>query len=82
MFAKPALVFKNGELVVEEGQIVKTVLGKTHVIKPEYNEDIEKPLKKYFDNYQTISLPNFKISDDEMEECIGSSITVHPCVRD
>jgi len=82
MFAKPALVFKNGQLIVKEGQIVKTVHGKTHVIKPEYNEDIEKPLKKYFDNYQTISLPNFKISDDEMEECIGSSITVHPCVRD
>ena len=24
---------------------------------------------------------DFKISDDEMEECIGSRITVHPCVR-
>ena len=43
------------------------------------NEDIEKPLKKYFDDYQTISLPNFKISNDEMEECIGSQVKVHPC---
>lgn len=81
MFAKPALVFKNGTLVVKEGDVVETVLGVTHVVKPEFNEDIEKPLKEYFDAYQTISLPNFKISNDEMEECIGSKVRVHPCTR-
>ena len=79
MFAKPALVFKNGVLVVKDGSIVETVRGVTHVVQPDYNEDIEKPLKKYFDDYQTISLPNFKISSDEMEECIGSKVRVHPC---
>ncbi len=79
MFAKPALVFKNGVLVVKDGDIIETVHGVTHVVKPDYNEDIEKPLKKYFDDYQTISLPNFKISNDEMEECIGSQVKVHPC---
>ena len=81
MFAKPALVFKNGTLVVKEGDVVETVLGVTHVVKPEFNEDIEKPLKEYFDTYQTISLSNFKISTDEMEECIGSKVTVHPCTK-
>jgi len=78
MFAKPAYVFKNGTLVVKDGEIVETVKGITHVVKPEYDKAIEKPLKKYFDNYQTISFNNFKISNDEMIECIGNEIEVHP----
>ena len=82
MFAKPVLVFKNGALVVQDGEIVKTVRGVTHVVKPEYDQGIEKSLTKYFDDYQTISLPNFKISNDEMEECIGSEVRVHPCTTD
>ena len=79
MFARPSYVFKNGQLVVKDGEIIQTVLGVTHTVKPEYDTRIEKFLKKYFDDYQTISLPNFKISDDEMVECIGSEIVTHPC---
>ncbi len=78
MFAKPAYVFKNGTLVVKDGEIIKTVQGVTHVVKPEYDHAIEKPLKKYFDDYQTISFNNFKISNDEMVECIGNEIETHP----
>lgn len=78
MFAKPAYVFKNGTLIVKDGEIVETVKGITHVVKPEYDKAIEKPLKKYFDDYQTIAFNNFKISNDEMVECIGNEIEVHP----
>lgn len=78
MFAKPAYVFKNGTLIVKDGKIVETVQGVTHVVKPEFDRAIEKPLKKYFDDYQTIAFNNFKISNDEMVECIGNEIEVHP----
>lgn len=78
MFAKPAYVFKDGKLIVKDGEIIETVQGVTHVVKPEYDKAIEKPLKKYFDDYQTISLNNFKISNDEMIECIGNEIETHP----
>ena len=79
MFAKPAMVFKNGTLIVKNGEIVETVKGVTHTAKPEFDIAIEKPLQKYFENYQTIAMRNFKISDDEMVECIGSDIETHPC---
>ena len=79
MFAKPIMVFKNGELVVENGKVTKTVQGITHVVKPEFDRSIEKPLKKYFDDYQTIAFNNFRISSDEMAECIGGEIQIHPC---
>lgn len=79
MFAKPTLVFKNGTLIVKDGEIVETVQGVTHVTKPDYDSAIEKPLKKYFDDYQTIAMSNFKISNDEMVECIGNELEIHPC---
>ena len=77
MFAKPAFVFKNGTLIVKDGEVIKTVQGVTHATKPDYDKAIEKPLKKYFDNYQTIDMNNFKISNDEMIECIGSELEIH-----
>ena len=79
MFSKPVYVFKNGTLVVKDGEIKETVKGVTHVVKPEFDHAIEKPLKKYFDDYQTIAFDNFKISNDEMVECIGSKTELHPC---
>jgi len=81
MFARPAYVFKNGKMIVKDGQIIETVKGVTHVVKPDYDKSIEKSLRTYFDKFQTISLDNFKISNDEMEECIGSQVVEHPCKK-
>ncbi len=79
MFANPIMVFKNGIQIVRDGAIIETVQGITHVVKPEFDHSIEKPLKKYFDDFQTIAFDNFKISNDEMSECIGSELQIHPC---
>jgi formylmethanofuran dehydrogenase subunit A len=73
-------VFKNGEMVVKDGEIVKTVWGTTHVVRPEYDKSVEKDLKKYFDKYMTMKMGNFTISDDEITEDGRGSITVHPTV--
>lgn len=66
MFAKPDYVFKDGELVVKDGKVVKVVWGKTHTTKPAFDIGVEKDLKAYFDKYHTIQLDNFKMSDDEL----------------
>ena len=68
MFAKPNYVFKDGELVVKDGVVIKVVWGKTHVTKPAFDTAIEQDLKKYFDKYHTIQLDNFKISNDEIAD--------------
>jgi len=68
MFSKPSYVFKDGELVVKDGEIIKVVWGKTHTAKPAYDQNIEKGLKDYFDKYHTIQLDNFKISNDEIAQ--------------
>jgi len=78
MFEKPDYVFKDGQLVVVDGKVVSTKWGTTHTVKPNFDAQVEKGLKDYFDRYLTMKLGNFKISDDEITEDGRGSITVHP----
>jgi len=79
MFSKPVYVFKDGELIVQNGKIVKVINGNTHTLRPEYDKSIERSLKKYFDKYQTVKLGNFKIDDDEILEHGNDKIIIQPC---
>ena len=77
MFAKPDFVFKDGELVVKDGKVIKVVWGKTHVTKPSFDQNIEQNLKKYFHQYHTIQLNNFKISNNEIDDSGRGGIIEH-----
>ena len=77
MFSKPDFVFKDGELVVRDGKVVKVTWGATHTAKPAFDIGVEKDLKDYFDKYHTMQLDNFKISDDEISSDGRGSIVVH-----
>jgi len=77
MFAKPDYVFKDGELVVKDGKVIKVVWGKTHTAKPAFDIGVEQGLKQYFDKYHTIQLDNFKISNDEIAEDGRGGIITH-----
>ncbi|MGB7815665.1 MAG: formylmethanofuran dehydrogenase subunit A [Methylotenera sp.] len=77
MFSKPDYVFKDGELVVKNGKVVKVVWGATHTAKPAFDISVEQGLDEYFKKYHTIQLDNFKISDDEITEDGRGKIIVH-----
>jgi formylmethanofuran dehydrogenase subunit A len=79
MFERPVYVFKNGELIVRNGDICALTKGATHTVRPEFDSGIERPLKDYFDRYHSIRLENFKISNDEMTGSIGSRIMPAAC---
>ena len=79
MFSQPSLVFKDGKLVVQDGAIIGAATTRTHVVRPEYDDAIERTLGSYFEAHHTIRLRNFQISDDEMAEGIGSPVVIHPC---
>jgi formylmethanofuran dehydrogenase subunit A len=78
MFTTPEFVFKNGELIVRDGKVIKVVNGATHVARPEYNRSIEKPLKEYFDRYHTVRMENFRLSDEEIIDGGRGEIIVQP----
>ena len=79
MFSKPDYVFKDGELVVKDGEVVKVTWGHTHTVKPEFDRGIEKDLKQYFDRYHTMSMDNFKVSSDEIAEGGRGGVIVQAC---
>jgi formylmethanofuran dehydrogenase subunit A len=78
MFATPELVFKNGEVVVRDGKVVKVVQGATHVVRPDFDRSIEKPLGDYFSRYQTVAMENYKLADDEITVGDKGAIVVQP----
>jgi len=78
MFATPVMVFKNGELIVRNGSIVKVVQGATHVVRPDYDPGIETSLKDYFSRYHTVQMENFKLADREIVDGDKGSIVVQP----
>ena len=79
MFEKPDYVFKDGELVVKDGQVVKVTWGHTHTVKPEFDRGIEKDIKQYFDTYHTMSMKNFQVSSDEIAEGGRGGVVVQAC---
>jgi formylmethanofuran dehydrogenase subunit A len=79
MFERPRLVFKNGQVVVEEGRITQPITGTTQVVRPDYDPGIENVINQWFERYHTIGMQNLMISDDEMAEGIGSPVNIHPC---
>jgi formylmethanofuran dehydrogenase subunit A len=79
MFSKPDYVFKDGELVVKDGEVIKVTWGHTHTVKPEFDRGIEKDLKQYFDQYHTMSMENFKVSSDEIAEGGRGGVIVQAC---
>jgi formylmethanofuran dehydrogenase subunit A len=79
MFSKPDLVFKDGELVVRQGEVIKLTWGTTHVVRPAFDLRIEKGLADYFDRYLPMKVGNFKMADDELTDNGRGRLKIHPC---
>jgi formylmethanofuran dehydrogenase subunit A len=66
MFEKPDYVFKDGTLVAKNGKIVKVTDGGTHTLRPGFDKAVLKPLQAYFEQFHTVRLENFRVSDGEI----------------
>jgi formylmethanofuran dehydrogenase subunit A len=69
-FKRAWLVIKGGEIVVKEGEIVKTVYGKTYYAEPEVPVELKKELEaflaKKFKEYYSITKDSFIIREHEL----------------
>jgi len=80
MFATPEYVFKDGDVIVRDGKLVKVTAGKVHTVKPDYDRSIEAEVADYFERYLSTTAAAFRITADELCEC-GSGLVVHDCHR-
>ena len=67
MFSYPRYVIKGGEVVIEEGEIRKTVEGKGLYVHPTYDEKIEAFIRPLFQQYYTMSFDNYPVEMERIE---------------
>jgi len=80
MFTSPEYVFKDGEVIVRDGRIVKVTWGRYHTVQPAYDRGIEKRLRDYYKRFQTIRADHLRISAEEMDVFgHGAAVLTHPC---
>jgi formylmethanofuran dehydrogenase subunit A len=82
MFSAPEYVFKDGELVVHNGKVVRVTWGRTHTVRPAYDRGIERRLAEHCARYMTIRADHLQIGDEEMRTFgHGADVVTHPCRR-
>jgi formylmethanofuran dehydrogenase subunit A len=50
MFGAATLVFKDGELVVRDGEVIRCRWGRALTVRPEHDAAIERRVRKYYDD--------------------------------
>ena len=64
MFRKAQWVFKNGQLIIVNGEFVKRQFGQTMTVKPHFDRQIETTVKNYFDQFYSMKLSNYGVQND------------------
>ena len=68
MFELPRYVIHAGQLVVEEGDIRTPGLGKSLYVAPSYDEDDERDIAAWFDEFYTIRFKNYPVALDYLHD--------------
>ncbi len=69
---KATYTIKDGEIVVKDGEIMKTVFGKTLWVKPVVKQDLLEKVKtdisKKFEEYYTVKFSNYPVQESSLAE--------------
>jgi formylmethanofuran dehydrogenase subunit A len=63
MFELPRHVIKAGRIIVEHGEIREDVQGKTLLVSPEYDRDVESDIRSWFEGSYSIQWRNYPVED-------------------
>jgi formylmethanofuran dehydrogenase subunit A len=63
MFELPRMVIKSGRIIVEQGEIREPLQGKTLHVQPDYDQDVEKDIQQWFEQYYSIRWRNYPVED-------------------
>ena len=79
LFDRATLVFKNGRLVLRDGEVVERIRGTAQMIYPSYDPGIKRTIKNHFDRFYSLSLENFTIKDVDFVQRDQERFVVHDC---
>lgn len=63
MFARAEMLFRNGELVIDKGELLSAKPGQTIAVSPCYDRQIERVIHNYFDRFYSLKLSNYGVDD-------------------
>jgi formylmethanofuran dehydrogenase subunit A len=78
MFRTPDRVFKSGIEVARNGTILATPAGATQLVRPGCDAQIERSLRRFFDDHMTVGFDHFPLSAQEIVDG-GGRLAEHPC---
>ena len=76
MFESPRFVIKGGEILIEQGEIRRTLSGTTLLTAPAYDQDVIPSIRDWFESSYSIQFRNYSIRDEE----VGAT-TVEPAIH-
>ena len=68
MFSTPRYVFKDGQLIIEDGEFRTDHEGRILHVAPDYDPDIEKVIKPFFEDYYTIQFENYAVGEQYLHQ--------------
>ena len=79
MFRAAALVFKNGELVVRNGQATRSSMGRALVVQPEHDRTVDRRLREYYDERYGLSPDVFSVPPSALPD--PDPFELVPCAK-
>ncbi|MBS3954431.1 MAG: formylmethanofuran dehydrogenase subunit A [Methylomicrobium sp.] len=79
MFGHAALVFKNGHLVVKDGEIVERRNGTAQIVQPGFDKQIERRVQHYYDQFYNLKLDSFAVADVSFNQSDNERFIRHSC---
>jgi formylmethanofuran dehydrogenase subunit A len=78
MYREPAHVFKSGVEIARGGTLMEAPSGATQLVRPDYDKQIERQVRRYFDDHLTIGFDHFPLSAGEFADA-GIALAEQPC---
>lgn len=68
MFELPRYVLKGGEIIVEGGEIRRSIDGATLHVSPAYDEGAVPSIREWFESRYSVQFANYAVEDEELGE--------------
>jgi formylmethanofuran dehydrogenase subunit A len=68
MFSTPRYVFKDGTMIIEDGEFRSDHEGKILHVAPAYDADIETVIRPFFEDYYTIRFDNYPVGEQYLHK--------------
>ncbi|MDF1742606.1 MAG: amidohydrolase family protein, partial [Gimesia sp.] len=68
MFERPRWVYKDGLMVVEDGEIQAHQFGRTFYTAPDFDEEFLPHIKDWFDESYSIQFRNYQIEKQDLPQ--------------